>query len=196
MKKTIFILALLLIGLFSVTNVNALAGDFNNDGKVDFEDFFLFAWEYGQREGNINYNAKYDLNSNGVVDMADFNLFVSISSFASKPAMQQGVKNEGEYRYDLNKVMVVNYPARVDAHVVLRNLGKESNVDVKVYLLDGKGNVVSRAVDSDVRLSLKEVHREIFTLEKPGKGVYTLIVEADNNRMNGYNKKAVRVNVQ
>ena len=196
MKKTIFILALLLIGLFSVTNVNALAGDFNNDGKTDFEDFFLFAGEYGQREGNINYNAKYDLNSNGVVDMADFNLFVSISSFASKPAMQQGVKNEGEYRYDLNKVMVVNYPARVDAHVVLRNLGKESNVDVKVYLLDGKGNVVSRAVDSDVRLSLKEVHREIFTLEKPGKGVYTLIVEADNNRMNGYNKKAVRVNVQ
>ena len=196
MKKTIFILALLLIGLFSVTNVNALAGDFNNDGKTAFEDFFLFAGEYGQREGNINYNAKYDLNSNGVVDMADFNLFVSISSFASKPAMQQGVKNEGEYRYDLNKVMVVNYPARVDAHVVLRNLGKESNVDVKVYLLDGKGNVVSRAVDSDVRLSLKEVHREIFTLEKPGKGVYTLIVEADNNRMNGYNKKAVRVNVQ
>ena len=196
MKKTIFILALLLIGLFSVTNVNALAGDFNNDGKVDFEDFFLFAWEYGQREGNINYNAKYDLSGNGVVDMADFNLFIDVSNFASKPAMQQGVKNEGEYRYDLNKVMVVNYPARVDAHVVLRNLGKESNVDVKVYLLDGKGNVVSRAVDSDVRLSLKEVHREIFTLEKPGKGVYTLIVEADNNRMNGYNKKAVRVNVQ
>ena len=46
------------------------ATDFNDDGKTDFVDFFLFADAYGGTD------AKFDLDGNGTVDFADFFKFV------------------------------------------------------------------------------------------------------------------------
>ncbi len=46
------------------------ATDFNDDGKTDFVDFFLFADGYGGTD------AKFDLDGNGTVDFADFFKFV------------------------------------------------------------------------------------------------------------------------
>ena len=44
--------------------------DFNDDGRTDFVDFFLFADAYGST------NATFDLDGNGTVDFADFFKFV------------------------------------------------------------------------------------------------------------------------
>ena len=44
--------------------------DFNDDGKTDFVDFFLFADAYGRTD------AKFDLDGSGTVDFVDFFLFV------------------------------------------------------------------------------------------------------------------------
>ncbi len=46
------------------------ATDFNNDGRTDFVDFFLFADAYGGTD------ARFDLDGNGTVDFADFFKFV------------------------------------------------------------------------------------------------------------------------
>ena len=47
--------------------------DFNDDGAVDFDDFFLFADAFGQPlEGEA---ARFDLNDDGAVDFDDFFLF-------------------------------------------------------------------------------------------------------------------------
>ena len=45
------------------------SSDFNDDGKVDFDDFFLFAGAFGSS------GAKFDLSGNGKVDFDDFFLF-------------------------------------------------------------------------------------------------------------------------
>ena len=47
----------------------ALPGDFNSDGKVDFDDFFLFADAFG------GHDPFYDLDSSGGIDFDDFFLF-------------------------------------------------------------------------------------------------------------------------
>jgi hypothetical protein len=46
-----------------------LPADFNGDGGVDFDDFFLFAAAFGSRE------ARFDLSRDGRVDFDDFFLF-------------------------------------------------------------------------------------------------------------------------
>jgi hypothetical protein len=47
------------------------AGDFDDNGAVNFADFFLFAEVFGQTLSN----SPFDLNDNGTVDFADFFLF-------------------------------------------------------------------------------------------------------------------------
>ena len=68
---------MLIIALVSVFGVFASAerSDFNNDGNVNLEDFFLFAQSFSARAGDILYESKYDLDSNNKVDMEDFNIF-------------------------------------------------------------------------------------------------------------------------
>ena len=50
-------------------------GLFNDDEVVDFEDFFLFADNFGLREEDAAFDARYDLDGNGQVDFDDFFIF-------------------------------------------------------------------------------------------------------------------------
>ena len=69
-------------GLFSsyLWGVNVRFGglgtDFDGDGQVGFLDLLLFVDAFDSREGQENYDAKYDLNSNGEIDFPDFLLFI------------------------------------------------------------------------------------------------------------------------
>ena len=51
------------------------SADFTGDGKVDFDDFFLFAAAFGQSA--TGDNAKFDLDGNGKIDLDDFFLFAA-----------------------------------------------------------------------------------------------------------------------
>ena len=51
------------------------AVDFNNDGKVDYPDFVLFASTFGSVEGDAVFDARFDLDKSGEVDFADFVAF-------------------------------------------------------------------------------------------------------------------------
>ena len=46
--------------------------DFNEDGQVNFSDFIPFAQNFGKKEGDLDFNAKYDLDNSGSVDFEDF----------------------------------------------------------------------------------------------------------------------------
>ncbi len=52
-----------------------LTPDFDGDGQVGFSDFVLFGGQYGSRQGDGEYEAKYDLDSNGVIGFSDFVIF-------------------------------------------------------------------------------------------------------------------------
>ena len=191
MKK--ILIGMLIIALVSVFGVFASAerSDFNNDGNVNLEDFFLFAQSFSARAGDILYESKYDLDSNNKVDMEDFNIFSSDFNEKISPSHKEVSK------YDVNKIQVIPYGNRVDAHITLRNLGdKKETVYLRAYLIDGSGRIVSRTSDSDVRLALREVHRSLLSLNRPEPGKYILVVEADNNKQNGYVRRYMDVEVK
>ena len=64
---------LIFVFLIFISAVLALTSDFNNDNKVDFDDFFLFADQY-EKEVNSG-NLKFDLDKNGKIDVEDFFIF-------------------------------------------------------------------------------------------------------------------------
>ena len=51
--------------------------DFDGDGTVGFSDFLQFAGQYGARQGDGQYEARYDLDSDGAISFSDFLVFAS-----------------------------------------------------------------------------------------------------------------------
>ena len=49
--------------------------DFNGNGQVDFDDFLLFARNFGKHEGSMDFDPIYDLNQDGQVNFPDFLTF-------------------------------------------------------------------------------------------------------------------------
>ena len=54
-----------------------LTPDFNGDGVVNFADFLAFVGQFGTRQGDGRYDAKYDLDSDGAIGFGDFLIFSS-----------------------------------------------------------------------------------------------------------------------
>ena len=57
--------------------LQVLTPDFNRDGVVNFADFLAFGGQYGARQGDGRYDAKYDLDSDGAIGFGDFLIFSS-----------------------------------------------------------------------------------------------------------------------
>ena len=53
----------------------AVAADFDQDGVVDFSDFFLFADRFGSTAEDENWDPGYNLDDSGNVDFQDFFIF-------------------------------------------------------------------------------------------------------------------------
>ena len=49
--------------------------DFNGDGAVGFADFIQFAANFGQSQGDAEYDSRYDLDGDGEVGFSDFLIF-------------------------------------------------------------------------------------------------------------------------
>ncbi|MDP6779292.1 MAG: hypothetical protein QGI83_21235, partial [Candidatus Latescibacteria bacterium] len=52
-----------------------LAGDFDGDDDVDFEDYVAFASAFGSTPGAANWDPKFDLDRDDRVDFDDFAAF-------------------------------------------------------------------------------------------------------------------------
>ena len=63
------------ISLLFAAPIAAQNPDFDGDGTVDFEDFFLFADSFGTSLGDPGFNSKHDLNGNNRIDFDDFFVF-------------------------------------------------------------------------------------------------------------------------
>ena len=57
--------------------LQVLTPDFNGDGVVNFADFLAFGSQFGARQGDGRYDAKYDLDSDGAIGFGDFLIFGS-----------------------------------------------------------------------------------------------------------------------
>lgn len=56
--------------------------DFDDNGVVDFDDFFQFASAFGKKRSDAEFDAKFDLDGNGEVDFNDF--FIFADAFGKK----------------------------------------------------------------------------------------------------------------
>ena len=57
--------------------LQALTPDFDGDGQVGFSDFLLFGSQFGARQGDGRYEARFDLDSDGAIGFGDFLIFGS-----------------------------------------------------------------------------------------------------------------------
>ncbi len=57
--------------------VPVLPGDFDNSGRVDFDDFFAFVPHFGSVETDVIWDPVYDMVVNGMVNIDDFFAFAS-----------------------------------------------------------------------------------------------------------------------
>jgi predicted extracellular nuclease len=67
-----------LIALQFDVEVVTVVGDVNGDGVVDAGDYYVFIGAYGSSEGDGAYKAAADMNSNGIIDMTDFQLWYQV----------------------------------------------------------------------------------------------------------------------
>ena len=68
--------------------LQVLTPDFNRDGMVNFADFLAFVGQFGARQGDERYDAKYDLDSDGAIGFGDFLIFSS--SFGKEVSTPNG----------------------------------------------------------------------------------------------------------
>ncbi|MCE2433666.1 MAG: hypothetical protein J4F29_12215 [Candidatus Latescibacteria bacterium] len=61
----------------STAGDQALPPDFDGNGTVDFADFLAFAGQFGARQGDEHYDARYDLDGDGEIGFSDFLIFSS-----------------------------------------------------------------------------------------------------------------------
>ena len=52
-----------------------LRADFDSSGRVDLEDFFLFADAFGSTDESMGWDPAFDLDASQIVDFDDFFLF-------------------------------------------------------------------------------------------------------------------------
>ena len=75
-RLTAFDIRLTLLLPFTRATVSpGVSADFNGSGKVDFDDFFMFAETFGKGRGEAGFNAKFDLSADGVINFDDFFIF-------------------------------------------------------------------------------------------------------------------------
>lgn len=112
----------------------ALPGDFDGNGAVDFDDFFVLVDHFGQVEGDAGYDAAIDLAPNGVIDFDDF--FVFVDHFGSEGqskllalarqhlGLPGRARLEGSYPNPFNACTVIRFamPRRGVATLTVQNV--------------------------------------------------------------------------
>ena len=100
--------------------LQVLTPDFNRDGVVNFADFLAFGGQYGARQGNGRYDAKYDLDSDGAIGFGDFLIF---SSSFGKEVSTPGGGGGGS-------TGIVDIPDANLRAVIADSLGKARNASI------------------------------------------------------------------
>ena len=98
--------------------------DFDGDGMVGFADFLAFGNQFGARQGDGRYDAKYDLDSDGAIGFSDFQIF--IKSFG-EPIPSSGGDSGGGGGREETQITITDANLR---GVIEKALGKTSGASI------------------------------------------------------------------
>ena len=187
----------------------ALSPDFDGDGTVGFSDFLAFAGQYGARQGDGRYQAKYDLDGNGAIDFSDFLTFAG--SYGTQVPPSGGGGGGGGGSPDL----VVESPSVSDntlttrqsftLRATVRNSGTGQSASTTLRYYQSSNATISRSdtevgTDSVNGLSASGTSAESISLNAPssvGTYYYGACVESVSGESDTNNNcsSAVRVTV-
>ncbi len=120
------------LGIITIEEeTNALQGDFDGSGTVDFNDFFIFADAFGGTEPSV------DLNDDGTVDFNDF--FIFADNFGREGQAKLIALAQDLIGLPRTPHLEQNYPNPFNSRTVIGfNLPQDANVVLAVYDLVGK----------------------------------------------------------
>ena len=184
MQKWVITFCLIVLLASSVLAINS---DFNNDNKVDFDDFFLFADNY---QKNLNKdNEKFDLDKNKKINVEDF--FIFAEDFENGKVKDSDFDNNGcidnkdlevavkelkiiydqKARYSFSDIG--NYPSDFSVKSEDKSYSNEIQKLIDKYDLNNDGfifSIVGDLGEDEVNLAKKDL--ELFNKEL-GKGCAT-----------------------
>ncbi len=148
----------------------ALSPDFDGDGFVGFQDLSLLTGLYGYREGQEQYEAKYDLNGDGEIGLDDFLIF--IKSYGKR------VKHAPVFR---SRTYVT--------HFIDENTPGSEPIGDPISATDADGDVLTYSLSgTDVDLFVIDAHtgqiqtREGITYDYEHRTTYSVIVEVSDGQ--------------
>ena len=191
-----------------VISFNATSSpDFDGDGTVGFSDFLAFAGQYGTRQGDGQYEARYDLDSDGAISFSDFLIFAS--SFGQQVPPSGGGGSGG------SPDLIVESPSVNDntlttgqsftLRATVRNSGTGRSASTTLRYYRSSDSRISTSdtqvgTDSVSGLSASDTSAESISLNAPssaGTYYYGACVESVSGESNTNNNcsSAVRVTV-
>jgi hypothetical protein len=117
-----------------------LLADFNYDGIVDFEDFFLFADHFGSDPESPNWDPLYDISTDGIIDFEDFFTFAdSFGTTASENSSLTGDFGASAAKFSADFPTPIGL--KVGAHI-------DNQVEIDLYW-SGKNRLQGYAITLD-----------------------------------------------
>ncbi|MDE0682597.1 MAG: DUF4955 domain-containing protein, partial [Candidatus Poribacteria bacterium] len=182
----VIVFIVLLSHSVSLQGAAAPSADFDGSGVVDITDFLLFTSVFGTREGQEQYEAKYDLNSDGEIGITDFLIFVN--SFGKK--VEQTVNSEPRFTFVSPAIRSFDDSTSAGQDIGNPISATDPDGDSLTYRLSGPDANSFTIVPSSGQLQTKAG----VTYNYKTKPVYSVIVGAADSR-GGTDAVTVRIAV-
>ncbi len=158
----------------SLQGAVASSADFDGSRGVNISDFLLFASVFGSREGQEQYEAKYDLNSDGEIGIADFLIFVN--NFGKK--VEQTVNSEPRFTFVSPAIRSFDDSISAGQDIGDPISATDPDGDSLTYRLSGPDTNSFTIISSSGQLQTKAG----VTYNYKTKPVYSVVVEAADGR--------------
>jgi len=158
-----------------------LVGDFDNNGQVQFGDFFLFVERFGLRSTDENFDVRFDLNGDLNIDFGDFFVFVEQFGLEARGKLM----HLGQIYLGLpdTPILAQNYPNPFNASTVL-SYAVSTNAVIELSIYDVLGQKVRQLVKESVRPGIYTVHWDgRDTANHPlASGLYLAVLQTPHTR--------------